>query len=867
MTTASNGAQERIERLVAECLAVEGEERVLMVQRVLRDHPTDATAIRACLSSLESSGFLADTRSPEALVIPERLGEFTLLRRLGGGGMGEVFAARQESLHREVALKLIRPECLWFRHSRERFLREIEAVGRLHHPGIAAIHATGEANGIPYFAMERVRGVTIADVLREVGAKAPERLTGLDWRRALIARLPEDLERPDESVVPELFAGTWVETSVRIAARVAEALAHAHAHGVLHRDVKPSNLMITPTGEVVLVDFGIAAIDGPDRITLTGSTLGSLDYMSPEQVLGDTQRVDARTDVYSLGALLYEMLALRPPFSSGSNALTRRRILEGQPLPLRALNRAVFQDASTVCQKALAREPEQRYRDAAAFARDLRHLLAHEPIEARPPGRLLRLRRWCQRRPALAVGLGMGALLLVGGPLVFGLQQAAALREYTRLADVRKVRALLDEGDELWPATAEKVPAIDAWLARAADQLARADLHASVRDALRSKAARSESDDWQLEVLDDLDGLLHRVPGLVRRVEERRAFALAVRELTMTGAAAKEAWASAREAVKAAPVYGGLDLAPQLGLVPLGPDPASGLWEFWHPATGACPRLAGAPAAHRVGVEHGLVFVLVPGGTFTMGAVPRSQSQPTSVPGGDVAGTRIEFPAHEVTLAPFFVSKFEMTSGQWLRITGRDPTRLQGTTAKEEHTLRDPVDGVSWLECDRWTRRLGLALPTEAQWEYACRAGTRTMFSFGNDVQRMRLYGNVADARFAVIAGSARLHEAWDDGRIGSGPVGSYLPNPWGLFDVHGNVAEWCLDDNASYPTPTRDGDGFRKADRSTSKSIRTVPGHAIRGGSAGAIAFFARSACRQSKSEDYMIGGLGLRPVRAIER
>ena len=181
------------------------------------------------------------------MAFPERLGEFRLVRRLGGGGMGVVYEAVQESLGRTVALKLIRPEHLYFARSRERFRRETDAVARLAHPGIVSIYTVGEAQGTPYFAMEMIHGATLAQVLDQVAGLAPESLLGEDLRAAVVAMAPDEAGSPTEAA-SELFSGTWAQVCTRVILRMAEALAHAHGRGVLHRDIKPSNVLVDRDG-------------------------------------------------------------------------------------------------------------------------------------------------------------------------------------------------------------------------------------------------------------------------------------------------------------------------------------------------------------------------------------------------------------------------------------------------------------------------------------------------------------------------------------------------------------------------------------------------------------------------------------------
>ncbi len=397
------------------------------VERLCAARPERADEIRERVGMLLQMNLLP--RATNAPEFPERLAEFRLLRRLGGGGMGVVYEAEQEPLGRTVALKLIRPEHLYFPRARERFRRETEAVARLAHPGIVAIHTVGEAAGVPYFAMELVEGATLASVLQALEARAPESLTGADLR-AIVEASGSIADGGDEAA--ELFGAGWVEASARIALAMCDALAHAHARGVLHRDIKPSNIAVTPQGRVVLLDFGLASSQDELRLTVSGSALGSVLYMAPEQVAGRTADIDARTDVYALGVTLYELLTLRPPFGGDNAEQTRAAILDGRPPSPRLYNRRVARDLEVVCLKAIERDSARRYATMAEFGADLRAVLEHRPIRAKPPGRLLRAWRWAQRRPATVAALGSASLLVLGLPSGLYWQQRGHSRELER---------------------------------------------------------------------------------------------------------------------------------------------------------------------------------------------------------------------------------------------------------------------------------------------------------------------------------------------------------------------------------------------------------------------------------------------------
>ena len=438
-----------LEELILAVLERAPEEHEAVIEELCRSHPSRAAGIRARIEVLRSHGLIYLSGPDEQDTFPARLGDFRLLERLGEGGMGVVYAAEQVSLGRRVALKLVRPEHLYFPHARERFRREVEAVASLSHPSIVPVYLMGEELGLPYFAMELVEGLSLSQVLRALAERDPSRLRGADLRELVMQQVGGESAESAESGA--LFAGSWTECCLQIARIVSEALQHSHERGVLHRDVKPSNVMITARGEVKLLDFGLASSSANRTAPKAGSLtrpydrLGSLPYMAPEQVDGRHDQIDARTDVYGLGVTLYELLALRRPHGETSEGPLARAILAGSLPPLRRFAAHVPADVETVCHAALAPERARRYASAGALARDLGNLLELRPIEARPAGRLLRTRRWSQRNPGWAAAAALGVLLVVGGALGFGLQQHFA-KERLRELNERLERANLAAG-------------------------------------------------------------------------------------------------------------------------------------------------------------------------------------------------------------------------------------------------------------------------------------------------------------------------------------------------------------------------------------------------------------------------------------
>ncbi len=339
------------------------------------------------------------------------MGDFRLLDRLGEGGMGVVFLAEQISLRRRVAVKLLRPEVAHSHAASTRFEREALAAAKLNHPHIVHVIAVGEHRGARYIAMEYIEGRGLDEVLKQAA----------------------------ESKEP-----VAVTRAVRWCAQIARALASAHQHGIVHRDVKPSNIRIAPDDRALLLDFGVARELGSGAATLTETFVGSPFYAAPEQVAAGGGELDGRTDVYSLGLVLYECLTGRTPFAGGTLEQVLHAILTLDPPPPRRSVKSIPRDVDTVVMKAIEKVPARRYAGAAEFADDLDAILDLRPISARPHGPVERLSRWARRRKpqAAAIGTAMLAVVLVGGLL--GLQSFERQRQRAAQA-----RALIAEANGL----------------------------------------------------------------------------------------------------------------------------------------------------------------------------------------------------------------------------------------------------------------------------------------------------------------------------------------------------------------------------------------------------------------------------------
>lgn len=336
---------------------------------------------------------------------PPRLGDFELVRRLGAGGMGEVWEARDLRLRRTVALKLLRGGTQAGEIELSRFRREAEAAGRVNHRGVVAVLSAGEAEGRRFIVQELVAG---GRSLRE----------WIEERRALV-ELPPEHYREIAALFLELTA----------------ALAAAHAAGIIHRDLKPQNVLLGADGRPKVADFGLALLEGDASLSAPGDFIGTYLYASPEQASGGQAPADARSDVFSLGATLYECLALRRAFDGDSVQQIVRRICHEDPPDPRALRSRVPADLAVIALKALEKRPEARYPSMAAFGEDLARHLRDEPILARPPGALQRGLKWMRRHPtwSTAAVLSSCALVVVSASL-FGVLRARADEARANLA-------------------------------------------------------------------------------------------------------------------------------------------------------------------------------------------------------------------------------------------------------------------------------------------------------------------------------------------------------------------------------------------------------------------------------------------------
>jgi serine/threonine protein kinase len=410
-------------------------------QQLLAEHPEFAAELEEFLAARDCLRRLtAREPGPRKPPIPAgdlgMLGDFRLLREIGRGGMGIVYEAQQVSLGRRVALKVLPAAAALDARQQQRFKNEAHAAALLHHPHIVPIYAVGCEGSIHYYAMQLIEGQSLAAMIRGLRQPPVSQVSSTPT----LAQRPVPVRPQDSASFPQAIplsaptaeasggagstlspkpadtarAGWKVSYFRRVAelgAKTAEALEHAHQMGVVHRDIKPANILLDRKGHLWITDFGVAMLHNQGELTRTGELVGTLRYMSPEQAGAQRGLVDHRTDVYSLGATLYELLTLEPPFPGDDPHQLLRQIASEEPRPLRSLERAIPPELEVIVLKALAKSPAERYTSAGELADDLQRFLGDRPILARRPTLLDRAMKW-SRRHKTAVVLGLALLLL-----------------------------------------------------------------------------------------------------------------------------------------------------------------------------------------------------------------------------------------------------------------------------------------------------------------------------------------------------------------------------------------------------------------------------------------------------------------------
>ncbi len=749
---------------------------------------------------------------------------FEIGERLGRGGMGEVFRAFDRVLRRDVALKRVRAD-----QSdglppspgiQIRFLQEAQVLAQLEHPGIPTVHEIGiDESGRLFFTMPLVRGESLEERL---------------------ARVPAE-ERPWQ--VPRVVEGLL---------QAARSIAHSHERGVIHRDLKPDNLMLGRYGAMQVVDWGIARVadaerelevfygdlsgDSTDALvaselsdaakvdsgvqTVAGGALGTPSYMPPEQTGAGGGEIGPYSDVYSLGAILYRLLTGWPAYTDvpGRNGgpptaleLTQR-VCAGPPTPARVLAPDAPRELVAICERAMQAKPANRFRSMQSLVEELEAYLAGRVVESYERGAVPTFRKWVARNRALTRSLALAVVLAVLGLTAFLIVQKQA----DSLTRVRTGDLLLSQ---LPSASESNLAELRAW----------------EEDANRLLRETQEDDpNESLRVLRDQEssplvaGSPDFGPSVGQRIEWAELEAQRLGELEFL-----RAWDEASNGIAASELYGGLRLQRHADLLPLGPDPESGLWEFAHFPSGAPPERIDGQLAIQEGSS--LILVLIPG-------------QATTLRPEEPVGESAEEPL--APTSPYFLSKHELTHGQWLRLSGY-PTQSFNRTSESDLL---PATMLSWDESVLTLGAVGLALPTQAEWEHAARAGTSESWWTGDDW--LDLFGSENLCFYLRRFGrDARMDfkDRYPSASPGPSRVRQVLsgrPNPYGLYQVVGNVREWCLDE-----MPPEDG-------------TPVEPGttqHVIRGADCAQLPSRSPLSIRLFGASSFRFMRLGVRPSRSV--
>ena len=807
---------ERIKALFQAALEQPSDEREAFVQRASEGDEELAAEVLAMLaadaSAEEPGGFLELTEeiqraSPGTAAanmppgVPRRLGEFELLEEIGAGAMGVVFRARQQSLGRIVAVKVMQPHLAFSSQQIQRFHLEATAAARVQHPAIVPVHSVGEEAGVHYFAMDLIEGESLQAFLAQQRSRSGA---------------PSGPPSSATSGGRALSHVTWVAGFV---AEAAEALAVSHEQQIIHRDIKPGNILMDREGRPHLVDFGLAKDLQLESMLHTGRVIGTPYYMSPEQARVRGVQVDHRTDIYSLGVVLYEMLGLRRPFEGDTHQEVFREIREVNPVPVRRLNPRVPKDLATICHKAMEKNPVHRYANARDLASDLRRFLNHESIHARPPSAAELARRLVARRWGWFLGAAAVLVALVAGSwIATDLSRRARLErtlEPLRAAQGRSfadlsTEALLDLG-----AAAARAREGDWILSTEEDRLV-AGIEASLEDEALRVAGRVRGD---LEGVLDLDGggltAEATLAAMLEILSPARALALAPQHPEVRRVLDPREWYP-RLTVTSEPSGAQVYL---VGLSHHGPE--------W-----AEPQLLGttplrempvAPTFGRIfavleGLGHAEATRMLATGTVELHLPIRAAAEVEDgmIPfeaGPAVVGTGREglmpFPRRTVSLRSFHLDRTEVSVGEYRRFltqSGYPPPGWWPPDSEIEAWLDRPVTRISLRDAEAYCLWAGKRLPTIWEWERGARGtdgrsvpwteGTPTAEEVAARAVLNRPLpeddpGTVAEERRLVLAALAP---------VDSLPAGA---SPDGLLHTLGNVREWT---ESRFLDPTPEG-------------------------------------------------------------
>ena len=762
--------------------------------------------------------------SPDTLLA----GRYRIIRIAGRGGMGIVYEAEDTKLGRHVALKLLPPELTIDPGARKRFIHEARAAAGLESPNICTVHEIHDEGGDPFISMEYIEGTS----LRESLNRGP-----LGVRQAL-----------------------------GIAIQVAKGLQAAGRKGIIHRDIKSANIMLTRDGQAKIMDFGLAKVVGSTLLTKTGAVMGTAAYMSPEQGRGEC--VDGRTDIWSLGVVLYELLSGQLPFKGDSEASIIYAVLHTQPQRLREINPLVPEDLDKIVHAAMAKKPEERYSSAGEMLIDLRKCLTglgseneEEPTTFGLPQRsrivlpvvltfivIILAGVWLTSRKPDS-GIATTLQLENSSKQAFGtqggqtphqvsdkelLESISRARQAISKGDLELALAMIQTAEKTSPGRQELVSLKTDYQAALTNKVAASrkiellglesrlgKTKASGDDELFASAVRTGTASAYAEYLRSFPNGRNapKANEMLQQLEEEAVSAKSRLEANLDDSAftsAKlqgkpkalevylEAFPSGRHAVEAQGLIASLAEQPKS-------EPDKPLGEESPQA-----RRAGDIETFKVnGIEISMAWI--PAGTFQMGT-------------SNIEGGRSQRPAHSVTISKgFWIGLYEVAQSQWVALMGDNPSKFKSS-------LQIPVDSVSWEDCQLFIKELNrltnrtFRLPTEAEWEYACRAGSVDNW-----------YGEWNSIGWHAWNSKGAAHE-----------IGKKRPNAFGLYDMIGNIWEWCLDWYAT--TFYRDSPSVDPQGPASGKE------RSVRGGSWGIEPEKAHSAARMSVQPGIRKSDLGFR-------
>ncbi len=698
--------------------------------------PTDASTVLDDLAQLEAEYRSGSAQREGVPAVPG----YEVLEEIGHGGMGVVYRARQIGLNREVALKVLLGGAFASATQRERSMVEAESVALLDHPHVVRVFDFGHVAGHPYLAMELLSGGTLAERIKTRGP------------------MPGD-------------------EAAEMVARLAAAAAHAHSRGVIHRDIKPANVLFGADGQPRLADFGLAKLARSDQsLSATGDVLGTAAYMPPEQARGNVREVGTVSDVYALGALLYELLTGRPPFEGESAAVILQKVMTQEPRRPRSLNPNVPRDLETICLKCLDKNPAKRYPTAAALLDDLQAHLNGRPIGARPVGQMERALKWVKRNWVVSLALASVALALFAGTVV----------SYVSYREASAQKEVAEQNER----EAERALAFLVSIFRKAETDIKGG-NVTVRQLIEEAEARIpvEFAD-QPELRAALEEALNKVRrGIARRTP--RAMILTVRGAVQLHSANGSQKVATPQMLVTLDDRLTVPEDAQLQLVYL-----SDLHKEWirpgREVTITDSGSAPTDAVRERDKSVPMTFAHLPKGTFYMGWGV-----------GDRPATKVE------VAEDFEIAIHTVTQGQWQAVMGRNPSFFsrtgEGQSAvadiSDEELKLFPVERVSWNDCQEFIKKLNemecgrgwvYRLPTEIEWEYACRGGATTeeecsfQFYFDRPTNDLSSFQANFNGNVPVADG---VKGPWLQRPT---RVGSYPANKLGICDMHGNVQQWC---------------------------------------------------------------------------